>query len=84
VIDASVLEFLQNSFGGTIKHNSRNEDWKVWWRGLGPTHTGFALNFLPKLVKHSRFKKHKIEQMIHFHSYRQRLSVSASAEDATV
>jgi hypothetical protein len=74
VTDLSVLEFLQNSFGGTIKPNSAKPQIKVWWRGLGPSHASFVLRFLPQLVKHSRFKKHKIEQMIHFH--RQRLSVS--------
>lgn len=82
--DASVLEFLQTSFGGTIKNNSRSEDLKVWWRGLGPAHTSFALEFLPKLVKHARFKKHKIEQMIHFHNHRQRLSVSRAKAQAIV
>lgn len=84
VTDASVLEFLQKSFGGTIKNNSRSDDLKVWWRGLGPSHTSFALEFLPKLVKHSRFKKHKIEQMIHFHNHRQRLSVSRATAQAIV
>jgi hypothetical protein len=82
--DVSALEFIQNSFGGTIRYNSRSEDLRVWWRGLGPSHTSFALDFLPKLVQHSRFKKHKIEQMIQFHSQRQRLSVRTPAGDAIV
>ena len=73
VNDVVGLEFLQHAFGGTIKRNSRTENVRVWWRGLGPRNRSFALRFLPKLVKHSRLKKHKIEQMIHFHS--QRLSV---------
>lgn len=72
--DASVLAFLQNSFGGTIRDGKRPTI-KVWWRGLGPRNASFALRFLPKLVKHSKLKKHKLEQMIHFH--RQRLSVSS-------
>ncbi len=80
--DLFVLEFLQNAFGGTIRPNSHKENVRVWWRGLGPTHRSFALNFLPKLVKHSRFKKHKIEQLIHFHQ--QRLSVSAPTGEAIV
>ena len=42
----------------------------------------FALKFLPRLVKHSRLKKHKLEQMICYH--RQRLSVSAPAGEAIV
>jgi len=82
ITDITVLEFLQKSFGGTIKDNSRSENIKVWWRGLGPSHSGFVLRFLPKVVRHARFKKHKIEQIIHFH--RQRLSVSAPTGDAIV
>lgn len=82
VMDVTVLEFLQKSFGGTILENSRGNHLKVWWRGLGPSHASFAMRFLPKLVKHLRFKKHKVEQMIHFH--RQRLSVSRAAAHATV
>lgn len=82
VMDITVLEFLQNAFGGTIKPNSHKSDVMVWWRGLGPSHRSFVLSFLPRLVEHSHLKKHKIEQMIHFH--RQRLSVSAPAGDATV
>lgn len=82
ITDVSVLEFLRNSFGGTIKPHSRTENVKVWWRGLGPQNASFALRFLPKLVKHSRLKKHKIEQMIHYHQ--QRLSALAPAGEATV
>lgn len=74
ITDISCLEFLQNAFGGTIKNNSATENVKVWWLGLGPANRSFALSFLSSVVKHSRFKKHKIEQMIHYH--RQRLSVS--------
>jgi hypothetical protein len=74
--DAAVLHFLQTAFGGTVKPGKRPTI-KVWWRGLGPQNASFAIRFLPKLVKHSRLKKHKIEQMIHFH--RQRLSVSGAA-----
>lgn len=82
VSDASVLDFLQKSFGGTIKPNSRRASVRVWWRGLGPRHTGFALRFLPYIVGHSRLKRHRIEQMIHFH--RQRLSASGAKAQATV
>lgn len=77
VTDVSVLEFLQKSFGGTIRNHSRSENIKVWWRGLGPANASFALRFLPKVAKHSRLKRHKIDQMIHFH--RQRLSVPRAA-----
>ncbi len=82
VSDIIALEFLQKAFGGTIKNNSHKENIRVWWRGLGPSHSSFVLRFLPKLVGHSRLKKHKIEQMIHFH--RQRLSVPTPTGEATV
>lgn len=77
VMDLSVLEFLQKAFGGTIKPNSRTANVKVWWRGLGPSHSSFALRFLPNIVGHARLKRHRIEQLIHYH--RQRLSVSGAA-----
>lgn len=80
--DAIAIEMLQKAFGGSIAVNSARPSCRVWWRGLGPANRSFALGFLPKLVKHSRFKRHKIEQMIHFHQ--QRLSVSAPAGDAIV
>jgi hypothetical protein len=83
VSDVVVLEFLQKAFGGTIVQCHTRETCRVWNRGLGPSHRSFALNFLPKLAKHARFKRHKIEQMIHFHR-QQRLSVSAPAGEATV
>ena len=76
--DVCALELLQQSFGGTIKNNSRSPNIKVWWLGLGPANASFALRFLTKLVKHSRLKKDKIDQMIHFH--RQRLSVPSPTE----
>lgn len=82
VMDLSALEFLQKAFGGTIKNNSRSTDIKVWWRGLGPSHSSFALRFLPSIVGHARLKRHRIEQMIHYH--RQRLSVSGAKAQATV
>lgn len=75
--DISALEFLQKAFGGTIKEYPAKPNLRYWWRGLGPANASFALRFLPKLVKHSRLKKHKLEQMIHWH--RQRLSVQKAA-----
>lgn len=81
-LDACGLEFLQKAFGGTIRPHSGKDHIRVWWRGLGPSNATFALGFLPKLSRHSRIKRHKIDQMIHWH--RQRLSVSASTEEAIV
>lgn len=77
VNDVCGLEFLQKAFGGTIVTDSRSNNIKIWWRGLGPRDASFALRFLPKVVNHSRLKKHKIEQVIGFH--RQRLSVPKAA-----
>lgn len=71
--DAGVLAFLQNAFGGLVFDHDQSPGVRVWRRNLGAKDASFALNFLPNVVKHSRLKRHKIEQMIHHHQ--QRLSV---------
>lgn len=71
--DIAVLKFLQTAFGGKILvHGPSSPNIKIWRRNLGPTETSFALRFLPNLAKHSRLKRHKIDQIISHH--RQRLS----------
>lgn len=80
--DALALEFLQHAFGGSIKDHGQTENCKIWYRSLGVRDASFALRFLPKVARHSRLKRHKIDQLIHAHQ--QRLSVSAPAGDATV
>jgi hypothetical protein len=82
VNDMHVLEFIQQSFGGHIRNQGQSDNVFVWKRNLGAKDASFALSFLRKVVRHSKLKKHKIEQMIHHHQ--QRLSVSTSAEEATV
>lgn len=84
ITDVSVLEFLQKHFGGTIRMNSRTENVRVWWRGLGPRDRSFAIDFLSNIVGHAQFKRHKIEQMIHFLSHRQRLNISGATAQAIV
>lgn len=69
--DIGALEFLKKAFGGTI--TSPGENFRVWTRNLGKRDSSFALRFLPKIVQHSRLKKHKIEMMINFH-HQQRLT----------
>jgi hypothetical protein len=71
VHDASVLEFIQGAFGGSIRQAESNV--MIWTRFLGYQNRDFALRFLPNLAKHSRFKRPKIDALIHHH--RQRLSV---------
>lgn len=68
--DASVLQFLQRSFGGHIAPHSKTGGCMVWKRNLGVRDRAFALRFLPGVVKHSRLKRHKIENMIHHHQQR--------------
>lgn len=70
ITDVIVLEFLQNAFGGNITPHSQSENVKVWKRSLSNSDRSFALRFLPKVVKHSRLKRYKIETMIHFHQQR--------------
>ena len=69
--DASVLEFLMRSFGGSIQKQS--ETVRVWRHSLGYQNRSFAERFLPNLAKHARLKRDKIDAILHHH--RQRLSV---------
>lgn len=69
--DAAVLEFLKKAFGGTITSPANNPNCRVWGRNLGGADRSFGLRFLPKIVRHSKLKKHKIETMIsHLHQQR--------------
>ncbi len=81
-LDAEVLDFLQEAFGGRVKQHTNTESCMVWSRNLGYQSRSFALRFLPKVAKHSRLKRHKIDQMIHHH--RQRLSVPGTKVQAIV
>lgn len=67
--DRSVLEFIHNKLGGRY-YESTNENTYNWVRNLGPKDRSFAVEFLRKMHKHSQLKKHKIEQMLHYHSQR--------------
>lgn len=78
ITDVSVLEFLYKAFGGKITEHSKSQNVMEWERSLSNANRSFALRFLPKIVKHSRLKRHKIELMIHHHQ--QRLSVQSSTE----
>jgi len=80
--DAHALMFLCETFGGSIRDHGQSPFVKVWTRNLGIKDSSFALRFLPKVAKHSRLKRHKIDQMIHHH--RQRLSVPSPTGQATV
>lgn len=80
--DIGVLQFLQKSFGGIIADHGQSPNVWVWKRNLGVKDASFALRFLPNLAKHSRLKRHKIDQMISHH--RQRLSVPSTEVQATV
>jgi hypothetical protein len=82
VNDVCVLEFLQKSFGGQVVGQGQSENVLLWKRSLGYHNRDFALDFLSKVVRHSRLKTHKIEQMIHHH--RQRLSVPGTKVQAIV
>jgi hypothetical protein len=75
--DAEVLWFLHKAFGGAIFDHGQSPNVKVWRRNLGASDASFALRFLPNVAKHSRLKRHKIDQIIHHH--RQRLSVPSPA-----
>ncbi len=78
VNDIGVLEFLENSYGGRIQPQGQSDNVKVWVRSLGYNSRSFALDFLPRVAKHSRLKREKIDAMIHHH--RQRLSVPGTSK----
>ena len=80
--DLCGLEFLHKAFGGFIVEQGQSDDLFLWKRSLGYQNRDFALRFLPNVAKHSRLKRHKIDQMIHHH--RQRLSVPGTKVQATV
>lgn len=65
--DAAVLDFIHKAHGGYVRPHSSNANCMVWEISLGKRNRSFALDFLPRLVQHSRLKKHKIEQLIAFH-----------------
>lgn len=81
VNDASVLHFLERTIGGVVR--KREEHLRIWYRNLGVEQRSYALRSLPYLAKHSRLKRHKIEQMIHHH-HQQRLSAPTPTGEATV
>jgi hypothetical protein len=80
--DRVALDFLQQSFGGSILPHGQSENVLKWVRNLGKRDRSFALRFLPNVAKHSQLKRHKIDMMIHHH--RQRLSDSSAKAQATV
>lgn len=68
VNDRVGLDLLQKAFGGYIYDRGKaGKHILDWVHPLGKNNKSFALKFLPKVVKHSRLKKHKIEQMIAYH-----------------
>jgi intein/homing endonuclease len=82
ITDIVVLDLLKKCFGGRIVPMNKSQNIMIWERSLGYQSRSFALNFLPKVAKHSRLKRHKIDRMIHHH--RQRLSVPGAKAQAIV
>lgn len=67
--DSCGLELLHKAFGGYINNRGVTcphiQDWK---HSLGSKNKSFALKFLKKMAKHSKLKKHKIEQLLAYHN----------------
>ena len=63
--DKVALELLYKAFGGTLNNRgiSCPHIWD-WKHSLGRSNNSFALAFLPKVLNHSKLKKHKIEQLL--------------------
>lgn len=78
--DLDGIKLLHKAFGGTI-YPERVQDNTVLWRvGLGTSNSALAKRILPKLHKHSRLKKWKIEQLLSFHNQPHRLSEIKSTD----
>lgn len=67
VKDRVVSDLLLKQYGGRIHYQ---EDWIRWVHPLGRTNKSFAVKFLRDMHKHSKLKKFKIEQFLHYHSQR--------------
>lgn len=65
--DRIVADLLFKQYGGKLYFQ---EDWIRWRHPLGRTNKSFAIKFLRDMHRHSRLKRHKIEQFLHYHSQR--------------
>jgi intein/homing endonuclease len=66
--DRVVADLLYKQYGGRVFTDK--EGYVRWVRGLGISHRSFAVPFLKVMCKHSRLKRHKIEQFLNYHSQR--------------
>lgn len=74
------IDLLYKAFGGIVKKDK--EGHIRWVRNLGPRDYSFVTRFLPKLIKHSKLKTHKMERILSIHS--QRLNVSTPTGEVIV
>lgn len=81
--DVCALEFLKKAFGGSL-YKPQADNTQLWRHGAGRSNSNFAKMFLTGVVKHSRLKKHKIEQMLNFHNQPQRLNESTATAEVIV
>ena len=65
--DRVVADLLFKQYGGKLYYQ---EDWIRWKHPLGRTNKSFAIKFLRDMHRHSRLKRWKIEQFLHYHSQR--------------
>lgn len=77
--DRIALDLLLKAFGGALYVRERT---CIWSLNLGPRNRSLADKLLPEMAKHTRLKKHKIEQLINYH--RQRLNDSTATAEAIV
>ena len=81
--DVCGLQLLHKAFGGTI-YEPRDDNTQLWRHGMGRSQSSFAKMFLTGVIKHSRLKKHKIEQILNFHNQPQRLNESTATAEVIV
>lgn len=78
--DKDTLYWISDKLGGSVREDKRG--YFVWDRNLGVRDRSFAVPFVKEMHRHSRLKKHKLEQILNYHS--QRLSDKASTDEAIV
>lgn len=67
VDDTCGIELLQKAFGGNI-YSHKDPNTRIWQLTMGKKNRARALAFLPKVLRHSRLKQWKIEQLLAFHN----------------
>lgn len=78
--DRVAIDLIAKAFGGVVKLDRKG--YVRWIKNLGPKDYAFVQRFIPKMIQHSRLKRHKMETILSIHS--QRLNKATSTEGVIV